>query len=175
MSGNPSAGGQHFSLDGCLARLRTLAHRMLSRRPDLRGFVDTSDLVQGSALRLQVALASAELGSPRSIVALAVTQLNRELVDKIRRNRVRLRWLRTAGESVSAEYPNDDTLEDWTRFHEAVENLPQEQRDAVHCLWYLGLDQATAAASLGVSARTLRRYWRDGRDALRKSLPDLYS
>jgi DNA-directed RNA polymerase specialized sigma24 family protein len=42
----------------------------------------------------------------------------------------------------------------------------------VQYLWYLGLDQETAAATLGVSTRTLRRYWRDGRDALRRALPN---
>jgi len=156
----------------CLSRLRMLAHRMLSRHPKLRRYEDTSDLVQNAAVRLQTALASAELGSPRSVIALAVTQLNRELCDMIRRNNARLRWERTAGASASGEAAEDHALEDWTRFHEAVEALPQEQRDAVQYLWYLGLDQETAAANLGVSTRTLRRYWRDGRDTIRQTLPD---
>ena len=161
-----------FSVEHNLARMRTLAHRMLSRYPHLRRFEDTSDLVQNAVIRLDNAMRSENLASPRSVIALAVTQLNRELADMIRRNRIRERWATSAALGLNAQAAEDRTLDDWTRFHEAVEALPQEQRDAVQYLWYLGLDQETAAATLGVSTRTLRRYWRDGRDALRQTLPD---
>ena len=159
------------SIEHNLARMRTLAHRMLSRYPHLRRFENTSDLVHNAVIRLDRAMQTEELASPRSVIALAVTQLNRELSDMIRRNRVRERWAISAVSGLHAETAEDRSFDDWTRFHEAVEALPQEQRDAVQYLWYLGLDQETAAATLGVSTRTLRRYWRDGRDALRQTLP----
>jgi len=172
MDANSDSGADAFSLDVCLARLRTLAHRMLARYPQLRRYEGTSDLVQNAAVRLQTALASPALGPPRSVIALAVTQLNRELVDMIRRGRVRDKWAKTAANDLAADPREDHSIDAWAQFHEAVEALPQEQRDAVQYLWYLGLDQETAAATLGVSTRTLRRYWRDGRDALRQTLPN---
>ena len=160
------------SIEHNLARMRMLAHRMLSRYPHLRRFENTSDLVHNAVIRLDRAMQTEALASPRSVIALAVTQLNRELSDMIRRNRIRERWATSAALGLHAESAEDHALDDWTRFHEAVEALPQEQRDSVQYLWYLGLDQETAAANLGVSTRTLRRYWRDGRDTLRQTLPD---
>ena len=166
------SGGPKFSVERHLARMRTLAHRMLLRYPHLRRFENTSDLVQNAVIRLDRAMSSPGMETPRSVIALAVTQLNRELADMIRRNRMRERWAACAVSELDAESTEDRSLEDWRRFHEAVESLPQEQRDAVQFLWYLGLDQETAAASLGVSPRTLRRRWREGRESLRKGLPD---
>lgn len=159
-------------IEACLTRMRTLARRMLSRYPHLRRWDETSDLVHDAFIRLHIAMQSPQLESPRSLVALAVTQLNRELVDAIRRNQARQQWSRMASRASPCEWI-DDSLEDWTRFHDAVEALPHEQRDAVQLVWYLGFDQREAAEKLGVSVRTLRRYWHDGRAALKQKIGDL--
>jgi len=37
--------------------------------------------------------------------------------------------------------------------------LPEEEREIVSLLYYQGLSQAEAAAILGVSVRTVQRYW----------------
>ena len=170
---SPAGGPAHAKEVGhLLDRMRTLAHRMLSLHPSLRGAEGTSDLVQNAVIRLDNAMQSEDLASPRNVIGLAVTQLKRELVDLIRRHQIRERWATIAALELEAQASEDRSLDTWTQFHEAVEGLPREQRDAVQFLWYLGLDQETAAASLGICSRTLRRHWREGQKSLRKALPD---
>ncbi len=50
-----------------------------------------------------------------------------------------------------------ETLEAWARFHEAVERLPGEERDAFSLVWYGEATQKEAAELLGVSERTVLR------------------
>ncbi len=160
-------------VDACLVKMRTVARRMIARHPQLRRWEESHDLVQNAYVRLHGAMQSPTLESPHCLVALAVTQLNRELIDAIRRSKTRVAWEQTSMESGDGAESADDSLEDWSRFHEAIQTLPDGQREAVQLLWYLELDQTEAADRLGVSLRTLRRYWHDGRATLRRKLPDL--
>jgi RNA polymerase sigma factor (sigma-70 family) len=101
--------------------------------------------------------------------ALAVTQLKRELIDMVRSMAV-----------VEERFPDalarqdqvarDEALRSWESFHAAVDGLPADQREAVHFLWYLGLEQDDAAKLLGITARTLRRRWQDAKTNLRAQL-----
>jgi RNA polymerase sigma factor (sigma-70 family) len=153
----------------CLSRLRSLASRMLREHPVLRRRHDTDDLLQNAALRLQRALNSVEIESPAHAMALAVTQLKRELIDMVRSMAV-----------VEERFPDamsrrngiarDEALHSWESFHAAVDGLPADQREAVHFLWYLGLEQEDAAKLLGITARTLRRRWQDAKTNLRAQL-----
>lgn len=156
----------------CFARLRTLARRMRSRFTDSRRQEDTDDLLQNAALRMRRALAAVRVESPAHALALAVVQIKWELGDLIRRLRRRPDQAATAagldGNPVEAE-----RFDAWEAFHEAVERLPKPERDAVHYLWYLGLEQERAAAILGVTSRTVRRHWRMARDSLRRRFDEL--
>jgi DNA-directed RNA polymerase specialized sigma24 family protein len=69
----------------CAERLRVLAHRMLSRFPNVRRWDDTDDVFQNAAMRLHRALGQMSIESPRSVMALAATQIQRELIDLARR------------------------------------------------------------------------------------------
>lgn len=160
-------------IDECLERMLAVARRMIARHPDLRRCEHPCDLVHDAYLRLRAAMRAPTLQSPRCLVALAVAQLNREFVDRIRRGKSRGAWERRSREMSDVSEAPDDSLEDWSRFHEAVGSLPDGQRQAVELLWYHDLDQREAAARLGVSLRTLRRHWHDGRATLRRRLPDL--
>jgi DNA-directed RNA polymerase specialized sigma24 family protein len=68
-----------------------------------------------------------------------------------------------------------DRLAAWTEFHEKVGQLPAEEQEAFHLLWYQDLKEAEAAALIGVSVRTLQRRWQSARlklhHALRGELP----
>ena len=64
------------------------------------------------------------------------------------------------------------TLENWSRFHQAVENLPEDRRQIVDLIWYEGLSQPEAAAALGVSLATVKRRWAAARLALCEILED---
>jgi len=165
-------------------RLHALAHRMLGRFPGVRRWEDTDDVFQNAAMRLHRALAAMQVESPRSIMALAATQLHRELIDLARRHNGPSSYAAnhgtnvlpaSAGESVPDQhidrYPAAETsLDRWTLFHEAIASLPDEEREIFHLVWYLGADQKTIAALLGCSERTVKYRWRSAREAVRAAL-----
>ncbi len=173
MTVNASVEDRTASIGACLVRMHTVARRMIARHPQLRRWEQPNDLVHNAYVRLHGAMQASTLEAPRSLEALAVAQLNREFIDAIRRSKTREAWERSSMESAAGYESADDSLEDWSRFHEAIHALPDGQREAVQLLWYLELDHREAADRLGVSLRTLRRYWHDGRAALRRKLPDL--
>lgn len=168
----------------CSDRLRALAHRMLGRFPGVRRWEDTDDVFQNAAMRLHRALGDTNLDAPRSIMALAATQLQRELVDLARRysgpfshaaNHGTNVMPRTAGEDGPDHHvdhrPADDTnLDRWTLFHEAIARLPDDEREVFHLVWYLGADQKTIAALLNCSERTVKYRWKSAREAVRAAL-----
>ena len=169
----------------CSDRLRTLASRMLSRFPNVRRWDDTDDVFQNAAMRLHRALGQMAVESPRSIMALAATQLHRELLDLARRHAGPSSFaanhatgLGRPGDSSAADTPQmlanapaaGDSLDRWTGFHEAIAALPGELREIFHLVWYLNADQKTIAGLLGCSERTVKSRWREAREAVRAAL-----
>lgn len=164
----------------CSERLRLLAHRMLRRFPVVHRHDDTDDVFQMASLRLHDALGDlARRGeTPRSIMALAATQVRRTLLDLARRNRGA--WSHAAnhdtnvdpagGHRVDRAAAPEEPLQRWEAFHAAVESLPAEEREVVHLVWYMGADQRTIAAMSGCSERTVRNRWRAARGRLRAAL-----
>jgi len=62
------------------------------------------------------------------------------------------------------------TLLEWAHFHDAIEKLPQEERETLDLIYYGGLSQEEAAEMLGVSTRTIKRRWRLARILLARAL-----
>jgi RNA polymerase sigma factor (sigma-70 family) len=163
-------------------RLRVLAHRMLVRFPKVRRWDDTDDVFQNAALRLHRALGDVAIESPRSIMALAATQLHRELIDLARKHGGPMSFAAnhatqapgTAGgptpAGIEAAAAADDSLERWTQFQEAIAALPAELREVFHLVWYLDTDQKTIARLLDCSERTVRSRWREARAAVKAAL-----
>jgi len=170
-------------IEVCSERLRTLASRMLSRFPNVRRWDDTDDVFQNAAMRLHRALGQMRIDSPRSVMALAATQLHRELIDLARRHSgpssfaanhatnhgrdvTDLARPSPAERVVSA----DESLDRWALFHEAIAALGDEEREIFHLVWYMGADQKTIAALLGCSERTVKSRWQRAREAVRTTL-----
>jgi RNA polymerase sigma factor (sigma-70 family) len=169
----------------CADRLRALAHRMLAGYPTVRRWDDTDDVFQNAVLRLHRALAQVPVGSPRDLMALAATQLHRELIDLARHHAGPMSYAanhgtniaprgRTPGQSVVHHVDRmpaaDDHLDRWAAFHEAIERLPAEQRELFHLVWHLGADQKTVARLLDCSERTVKTRWREVREAVKDAL-----
>lgn len=169
----------------CSGRLRTLASRMLSRFPNVRRWDDTDDVFQNAAMRLHRALGQIRIESPRSVMALAATQIHRELIDLARRhagptsfgaNHATSSFRRHEGSEGDPPRPVDraeapvEELDRWTLFHEAIGGLPEDQREIFHLVWYLGADQKTIASLLDCSERTVKSRWREVREAVRAAL-----
>jgi RNA polymerase sigma-70 factor (ECF subfamily) len=172
-------------------RLRALTRRMLRDYPGVRRWEETDDVMQNALVRLCRALAAVRPATPRDFFRVAAVQVRRELIDLARHyygpEGLGARYGgdgRAAGPDASsgpgldaADSTNDpDRLALWTEFHEKVEALPAEEREAFDLLWYQELSQPEAAALLGVSERTLRRRWQSARrrlhDFLQGRLPD---
>lgn len=155
-------------------RMRALARRMLARSARVRRWEETDDVVQGALLRLHRALAAVAPSDAQHFLRLAALQVRRELIDLSRRHghagSMAANHDTNAGADTSARHHVDiaadngtgtEKLAEWTRFHELVESLPDDQRELFEMVWYLGLSQDDIAAALDCSPRTVRRRWEE--------------
>ncbi len=177
-------------LEACDGRLRELAHRLLGRFARVRRWDGTDDVAQGAAMRLYRALGETIPSSPRGLLGLMATQIQRELLDLARKYAGPTSFAANHGTNVregsqggvflvdearDGALEEDDEeipLERWEAFHAAVEALPEEHREIFRLAWYLGLDQPTVAETMGMSLRTLGRRWQEAREMVRKAVGD---
>ena len=160
-------------LQHCSQRFERLARHMLRSFPSVKRWEQTGDVLQNSMLRLLKALDSVQPETPRHFLALAATQIRRELIDMARRYQGpqspaahHASWA-DGDESVG---PDDlaegadvtyepGRLAQWCELHEQIAALPEEEREVCELLWYQGLTQSEAAEVLAVSERTVKRRW----------------
>ncbi len=169
-------------------RLARLTRKMLRGNPRVKRWEETEDVLQNAALRLFRALQAIQPANVRDFFRLAAVQIRRELIDLARHHYgpegAGRKHDTGAIASETGAAPLDlaadstrrpDRLAVWTEFHEKVEQLPDEEQEAFHLLWYQDLKEAEAAALIGVSVRTLQRRWQSARlklhAALRGELP----
>ena len=159
-------------------RFVALARAMLRRHPHVRRWEQTDDLLQAALVRLHRSLAVVRPEDVRHFDNLAAAQIRRELIDLARRHR--------GPEGLGANHHTDgadpgerlakladgrpETLDEWATFHEAVERLPEEERQVTDLLWYRGLTHAQAAEALGVATKTVQRRWASARLMIRDAL-----
>ena len=174
-------------LEICDGRLRELAHRLLGKFARVRRWDNTDDVAQNAALRLYRALSQTVPDTPRGLMGLMASQIHRELLDLARKHAGPMSYAANHGTNVHdgpavgfyvdeapdpGDYDDNEEipLERWEAFHGAIESLPAELREVFQLVWYLALDRTTAAATLGVSPRTLDRRWQEARAAVRQTL-----
>jgi RNA polymerase sigma factor (sigma-70 family) len=156
-----------------LGRLEELARRMLAGFPNVRRHADPVDVAQGASMRLLNALRDLRPESARAFFDLAAMQIRRELLDLARHFASRESAAIETGDGrydPDDRAPAADELDLWSRFHQAVERLPVEEREAIGLIFYHGRTRAEAAAILGVSERTVHRWWQSGRERLTERL-----
>jgi len=146
-------------------RLEQLARRMLQGFPNVRRYADTDDVLQETLIRLCRTLEAIRPADARDFWGLAATHVRRALLDLARRFGRRERGgllpaeggdhEREAGEASSSS----SDLSRWQAFHEAVERLPNDQREVVSLVYYHAWTHAQAAAFLGISTKTVQRRW----------------
>jgi RNA polymerase sigma-70 factor (ECF subfamily) len=142
------------------ARLQHLARHMLRDYGTVRRWVDTDDVLQNALVRLTRALEQWQPGSLRDFYHMAATQLRRELLDLARYHARRERGgLRPAGDMPTEPPAATDSsdLDQWSAFHESVEELPGEQREVVALRFYHGWPVSQIADFLQISERTVIR------------------
>ncbi|WP_013627521.1 RNA polymerase sigma factor [Rubinisphaera brasiliensis] len=163
-------------IDLCCQRLRVMARRMLKSYGHIQRWSDTDDVLQNSLLRLHRALATVQPESVRKFYGLASTQIRRELID-LARSHFGPQGIGTkhdsdagkASEQVADDF-EPESLEEWTAFHEAVEGLPDAEREAFSLTFYDGLNQTEAARVVGCSLATLKRRLLSARLLLQEQL-----
>jgi RNA polymerase sigma-70 factor (ECF subfamily) len=158
-------------IDRASDRLLRLTRRMLRKYPHLQRWEETDDVFQNAAIRLHRSLRKAKPDSGRRFFGLATVEIRRALIDLIRHH--------FGPEGAAGKYQSDikgsskggllrnepdrqedaESLEAWSRFHETVEKLPDEEREVMHLVWYGGMKQAEVASVLGVSVPTVKRRW----------------
>jgi RNA polymerase sigma-70 factor (ECF subfamily) len=152
-------------------RLERLARKMLRRFPGVQRWADTGDVLQNATLRLLRALHEVRPADTREFFSLAGEQMRRELLDLSRHfygpqgEGANHASVAGATDSQAAECaPPDraddaDDLERWCAFHEAVAQLPAEEREVISLVFYHGWTQEQIAELFQVDVRTVRRRW----------------
>jgi RNA polymerase sigma factor (sigma-70 family) len=174
-------------LDRAGQRLVALTRRMLRGYPHLRRWEQTDDVFQSAVLRLYRSLGDVRPDSIAQFFGLAATQIRRTLIDLARHHfgpegaaarhqsdvgaREKLNGSRDSSPVRADEPP--ETLDAWARFHEAVEALPRDEREAFSVIWYGEATQKEAAELLGVTERTVLRRLVRARLLLHESLKNV--
>ncbi len=183
--------GDNESFNGLISRLesrfRVLVKKMLWQFPRVRRWEDTDDVLQATMIRLHRSLTGAQPKSVNQFVGLAATQVRRTLIDLARH------YGGTHGHGANhhsdisgraADEPGGPierhnrletqpfSIEEWTQFHEATQQLPDGPREAFELIWYAGLQHSEAADLLGISRRTIIRRINLARRLLSELLTD---
>lgn len=163
-------------IDHAMSRLRALARRMLARYPHVRRWEETDDVMQAAVIRLHRSLREVRPENKRAFFGLAATQMRRTLIDLARHyygtyglgrnHRSAVQTEKDGGRSPNGALAKPDNLEGWTEFHEAIEQLPDSEREVLSLVWYGGLMQKEVAHVLNVSERTVIRRMNRARLAL---------
>jgi len=161
-------------------RLRRLTQRMLKEYTKVKRWEQTDDVLQNSMMRLHRSLVQVKPESPRQFYGLAATQIRRELIDlarhHYRKNGIGINHETDRHDGVaridkaSAITVEPENVDDWTRFHEVVDGLPDEQKEVFSLLWYEGMTQPEASSVLDVSLRTVKRRWQEAMLAIHATM-----
>jgi DNA-directed RNA polymerase specialized sigma24 family protein len=116
------------------SRLERLARKMLARFPNVRRWEDTADVLQQSLVRLLRSLQSVRPASMKAFFGLAAEETRRQLLDLARHYRLaNQHHVTPAGSEDQQPFApsSDDAAGLWCAFHEAVGELPAEEREVV--------------------------------------------
>ena len=165
-------------LDRAVGRLELLCANMLYRsyprltRPPLR--LETDEVVGAVVERLIKALGTVRPRTVREFFGLANQHMRWELNDLARRLDERPAGVELREEVVPAPAGSDSVLTpDARRILEAIDGLPEDEREVFNLVRIHGLTQPEAAGVLGVSAKTVQRRLNRGLVLLAEQLGDL--
>jgi RNA polymerase sigma-70 factor (ECF subfamily) len=168
------AGAKAAVIECACERLRHLARRLLGEYPGVRRWEETDDVLQQALIRLDRALDAEQPETPAAFFGLAAVQIRRQLVDLARRyygpqglGSRHDTQDRPNGNTVGLD-PVDNTAGPatmlfWAEFHEAVGELPDDERAVFDLIYYQEASQEQVGQLLGVSVRTVKRRWQSAR------------
>jgi RNA polymerase sigma factor (sigma-70 family) len=165
-------------LDRSVCRLHQLCASLLHRsfprltRPPLN--LQADELLSAVVERLLKALREARPGTVRQFFALAGQHMRWELTDLARRLDKQPAAVELHEGLVPAPASSDSGLSpEGRRMLEAIDGLPEDEREAFDLVRIQGLTHGEAAEVLGVSAKTVQRRLNRGLRLLTERLGDL--
>ena len=168
------------------ARLCAIAHKTLARNPQVRRWEETDDVMQAALLRLHRSLAEVQPDTVAGFFGLATTQVRRIVIDLTRHYygvygvgaKHKSDAHANAADDSAGQLENascldrPDSLEDWTAFHQAIQQLLAPEKEVFSLMWYSGLTQRQIAEILGISERTVIRRMNRARLQLHQLIAD---
>jgi RNA polymerase sigma-70 factor (ECF subfamily) len=171
-------------------RLRALTQKMIRDYPLVHRYEQTDDVFQRAVLRLCRALKAVSPASTLDLLRLSAVQVRRELLNLARFHRTRPRVLQLGAENRRVWASDDEAhsamgdgtvclttcdddphhLDQWTEFHEHVDELPDAEREVFELIWYQGMTQREVAQIHCVCVRTVRKRWNAARLAIYEAL-----
>ena len=164
-AGRPNAAEPTFRK--IVAKVELFARGMFQKFSRVSQFVDVEDVIQSSLIRLLAAFRAVRPESTRHFYALTNELIRRELLDLVkhyygpRGHGTNLGGVAVGegeGEVTAAAPDATPELERATAFHEALAELPAEEREVVGLTYYHGWSQAEIANLFQVSVRTVQRW-----------------
>jgi RNA polymerase sigma-70 factor (ECF subfamily) len=160
-------------------RLRMLCSSLLSRsyprltRPPLN--LETDELLGDVVARLLTALRATRPTTVRQFFSLACQHMRWQLNDLARRldERPVATALPDSGVSAGPESSSSGISPDGRRVLDAIEGLPEDEREVFDLVGVQGLTHGEAAAVVGVSEKTVQRRLNRARLLLAERLADL--
>jgi RNA polymerase sigma-70 factor (ECF subfamily) len=136
-----------------------MLHRSYPRLTHAPLNLQTDEMLSAVVERLLKALREARPKDTRQFFALASQHMRWELNDMARRLDNQAPAVQLDEELVSAPYSSGDSVltPNARRILEAIESLPEDEREAFDLVRIQGMSQAEAARVLGVSAMTVNR------------------
>lgn len=176
--GEPSEPVVRALLERSVCRLRRLCVLLLARsyprlmKPPMN--LEAEDLLGAVAERMMKALREARPTSMRQYFALASQHMRWELNDLARRLDEQPPAVEIQDDFALAPSTSDSGLTtDGRRMLEAIDKLPEDEREVFDLIRIQGMAMPEAAAVLGVSESTVKRRLRKGLANLAEALGDL--
>jgi RNA polymerase sigma-70 factor (ECF subfamily) len=149
-------------------RLSRLTASLMTKFPELRQRHEPNSVVNTVYEKLHRAIAESRPPTPRDLFGLSAHVIRLTLLDVLRKDRRHdeVEGARLVGDGSSAgvgapepgtESSDPQRLAYFTEVHEAVGQLPPDQREAFGLCHYQGLTQAEAAHVMGIHERTVSR------------------
>jgi RNA polymerase sigma-70 factor (ECF subfamily) len=175
-----AAGDQaaRHELIGCAyQRLRCLASVILNESfPRLKtapAALETTDVANEAALGMYQVLAEIQPATPRDFFRLAAQRIRWLLIGRAKQiDRARKELVENPPPGAAERAPDDDATGVLEALYDEIEALPDKEREVVDLLYFHGMSQSDTAIILGVTDRSVRRYWTAARLKLLQKLPN---